>query len=244
MAQSPEYSTWPPAQRELVLILLATAGGSLDAIVMIGFGVMLAAQTGNTVILASALAKGHLVASLHSAMSLVGFIFGALTGKLLLLAQWPRYQNRPIIFNLTVELLLLLGLLSGWSVAGPNPSWAISALLIAIGAIAVGLQSAALLHIHAGAQTTYITGTLTRFTAKLVSHLQQKRSNAPQLEHEQNPSETLSSRQLPWVYGLAWLVYAIGALCGAVLFLRIGAPALFLPIMAIVAAIIVRAGSA
>lgn len=232
-----ERPNWTPAQRELLLILLAVAGGSLDAAMLLGFGVMMAAQTGNTIILADAIAKGRLIASFHSAMSLVGFICGAATGELILLS---RRSRMPVVLTLAAELVLLLGLIGGWCAAGRDPDWAINAVFIAVGALAMGMQSAAVLNIHAGPKTTYITGTLTRFTTKLI-HTWVKPAtgtrNPPELNSK---SAALVSTQRPWIYGLTWVVYAVGAVCGAVLFLHVGPPALFLPMAAIAATIVIR----
>ncbi|MFY8217364.1 MAG: DUF1275 family protein [Chthoniobacterales bacterium] len=46
--------------RELMVVLLTIAGGSVDAIGIIGFNVLTAAQTGNTILLAVAIAQGKI----------------------------------------------------------------------------------------------------------------------------------------------------------------------------------------
>lgn len=230
---------WTPVQRELLLILLAVAGGSLDAAMFLGFGVMMAAQTGNTIILADAIAKGRLIASFHSAMSIVGFIVGAATGELILLARPSRFHF-PIVLSLSAELVLLLGLIGGWCAVGRNPHWAMNATLIAIGALAMGMQSAAVLQTHSGPHTTYITGTLTRFTTKLVRKFVKDASAPPPAQVHKTRTAVMMSRQRPWIYGLTWIVYALGAIGGAVLFLHIGPTALLLPVTAIIGAIAVR----
>jgi uncharacterized membrane protein YoaK (UPF0700 family) len=231
-----ETPNWTPVQRELLLILLAVAGGSLDAAMFLGFGVMMAAQTGNTIILADAIAKGRLIASFDSAMSIVGFIVGAASGELILLAR--RSRRFPIVLTLSVELVLLAAVIGGWCAAGRNPHWAMNATLIAMGAVAMGMQSAAVLRTHSGPHTTFITGTLTRFTTKLVRTLV-KGASTP-IPIQKSKTAIMVSRQRPWIYGLTWIVYAIGAICGAILFLHIGPPALFLPMATIIGAIAVR----
>jgi hypothetical protein len=65
--------------------------------------------------------------------------------------------------------MLALGLLLiGWSSAGSQPARGLRELLIALSAIAMGMQGAMILDLHAGATTTYITSTLITFSTELV----------------------------------------------------------------------------
>lgn len=46
-------ATPSPARRDLMMLLLSVAGGSVDAVIILGFNVLTAAQTGNTILLAT-----------------------------------------------------------------------------------------------------------------------------------------------------------------------------------------------
>jgi uncharacterized membrane protein YoaK (UPF0700 family) len=107
------------------------------------------------------------------------------------------------------------------------------ALLVALAATAMGMQSAAAMHIHAGPTTTYVTGTLTSFATETIRWLRTK--PAP---HSADRQEHSTSKQGPGIYGVDWLVYAGGALASGYLFLWVGEIALVLPIAAVIAAVI------
>jgi uncharacterized membrane protein YoaK (UPF0700 family) len=53
--------------RELMMVLLTIAGGSGDAIGIMGFNVLTAAQTGNTILLAVAIAQGKIALGVSAA---------------------------------------------------------------------------------------------------------------------------------------------------------------------------------
>ncbi|MGN6697263.1 MAG: YoaK family protein, partial [Thermomicrobiales bacterium] len=66
-----------PVLRDTLLLLLAGAAGSLDAISYLGLGhVFTANMTGNTVLLGVALAQRDMPAALRNAVALVGFGVG------------------------------------------------------------------------------------------------------------------------------------------------------------------------
>jgi uncharacterized membrane protein YoaK (UPF0700 family) len=111
--------------------------------------------------------------------------------------------------------------------------------LVALAAIAMGIQSAVVLRLLASPTTTYVTGTLTTFTAGVIRWLRliDAASDSVPTQQELN-SASLLSDDSPWIYGITWLVYATRAVISGVLFLRVGEGALVLPITAIVAVIV------
>jgi uncharacterized membrane protein YoaK (UPF0700 family) len=244
MSAAPAAATSSPpsslARRDLLVLLLALAGGGVDAVVILGFGVLTAAQTGNTILLAVALAQGQFTTGVHSATSIAGYMLGAAVGELVIVgrrvgASWLT----PVGRTLLAELVPLVGLLIAWRLAGPNPDAGTSTGLVALAAMAMGIQSAAVLRIHAGPTTTYVTGTLTTFTTETIRWLRLIETAAPLASTPQEPSGTgVLSSERPWIYGVTWLVYAGGALSSGLLFLWVGAAALFLPIAAIVAVVV------
>lgn len=113
-------------------------------------------------------------------------------------------------------------------------------ILVALAAIAMGIQSATVLRLHASPTTTYVTGTLTTFTTGLVRWLRlvETTPHSVPTPHERNATSLLSDDR-PWIFGITWLVYAVGAVVSGLLFLWVGELALILPIAAIVAVIVV-----
>lgn len=131
------------------------AGSSVDALLIVGFNVLTAAQTGNTILFAVALARRDYVTGLGSAISIAAFVAGAVCGGWLC----RRYGSRVA---LGIELLLLLTAFGTWIVLSMD--W--GNLVIAGAALAMGVQSAVIMCIH-GQPSTYITGLLTSFAVSL-----------------------------------------------------------------------------
>jgi uncharacterized membrane protein YoaK (UPF0700 family) len=137
-------------ERPPALIALAVASGVADAISYLGLGhVFVANMTGNTVLLGIALATGNGGDGVRSGLSLAGFCTGVAIGAVLV-------RRRGAVAPLTLEVVVLAGLLGGWLAAGSRY------VLIPVAAGAMGLQSAAIASSGAEVATTYITGTITR----------------------------------------------------------------------------------
>jgi uncharacterized membrane protein YoaK (UPF0700 family) len=217
----------------LTILLLSVVGGGVDAIIIQGFGVLTAAQTGNTILMVVALAGGRSATGFLAATSVIAYIAGTVVGELVLLGRISEPWRRPLRRALLAELTLLISLLMSWHLVGNHPNTPVTAALVTLASISMGIQSAAVLNLHAGPTTTYMTGTLTSFGTGMVrgaSHLfsRQRDSTSPKL----------TSRHGPAFYGLDWLAYGCGALAGAVLFQRFRETALVLPVVVLVAAIL------
>jgi uncharacterized membrane protein YoaK (UPF0700 family) len=108
---------------------------------------------------------------------------------------------------------------------GVHPDPGGQAVLVALAAIAMGVQSAVVLRLHAGPTTTYVTGTLTSFTTGMIRWL---RWGGP----EPCPVPTRSGeKERPWMYGVAWGVYVAGAFVTTLVCLQSREAALLLPIV-------------
>jgi uncharacterized membrane protein YoaK (UPF0700 family) len=229
-------------RRDLSTLLLALAAASVDAVIILAFGVLVSAQTGNTVLLGVALAQGHLAAGLRSAISVVGSIVGASLGELIIVRSrdstpWPSVVG----WALVAELGLLSCLFVYWHLVGPTPAEGTIALLVALAALAMGTQSAATLRLGTGATTTYVTGMLTTFTTDVIQwlHMLETAATPPQPPDLRSPSAL--GDHGPWLAGPTWLAFGIGAVVGGLLFLHIGDMALILPIAAILVVVLLEA---
>jgi uncharacterized membrane protein YoaK (UPF0700 family) len=197
------------------LLALAAAAGAVDAISYLGLGHAFPANmTGNTVLLALALARGGDARSLPSAVALAGFSLGVLAGALTIdrRRRWPDSAGTA----LATHTLLLLAIALVWALGGP-PSRSARDLLLGLAGVAMGLQSVSVLVLGAGGiATTYMTGTLTRALARLTTRFSGADGDA-------------GSRRLRHLAELDLLLYALGAFCGGLLALHARADAFFLP---------------
>jgi uncharacterized membrane protein YoaK (UPF0700 family) len=227
--------------RDRSILLLAVAGASVDAVTFLVFGVFTANQTGNMIVLAVALAQGKLATGLHSAISLVGFILGAALGELIVVGSrdsspWPS----AVGWALVAELVPLGCLFVGWHLVGPNPVDGAIFILVALGAIAMGIQSAAVLRLHAGATTTYVTGMVTTFLTEAIRWLHLVETAPSPATQDRSQISALAGRG-PWLLGVTWIAYIVGAIVSGFLFVYIGEMALILPIVAILAVVAAEA---
>lgn len=226
-------------RRIVIVLLLALAGGGVDAILISRFQVLTGAQTGNTVLLAVALAQGRFAAGFYSAVSVAGFIIGSVAGELVILKRKPESALGPIRWALLAELVPLGALVAVWH-AAPNPGWKMTAVMVALAAGPMGIQSAAVLHLHESPTTTYVTGTLSKFSSDLARWLFVRKAEARCAQsQDQKSASAFVSGNGGLLYGLDWLVYLGGGISSALLFSLIKEIALLLPISAIVAVILV-----
>ena len=237
------------SRQVLTVPLLAVVGGSVDAIVRLGLGVLAAAQTGNTILLAASIAQRRFSDTLQSAVSLAGYVAGTALGAAIVSRTDGDSHRRAVRVVLSIELCLLIALTAVWWFADRSPVGGTRSSLVALAAVAMGLQSSAVLAMHVRPSTTYITGTLTAFTTELVEQSagdDTHRGDDAQVGARPRRGASgggLFMMDQPWVYGTAWFIYAIGALVGALLFQWAGFASLLLPLAAIVIVLGVEFGS-
>lgn len=219
---------------EISPLLLTLAAAGVDAMVILGFNVLTAAQTGNTVLLAVAVARGDAETGSSAAVSVAAFIAGAVVGEILCGRPVAGRRREPgILPTLLIEMLLLIALLLLWLLTEP----AAGRSAIALAASAMGLQSAAVLRLQ-GPSTTYITGMLATFSTGYVRWIRAGRVRRPRSRSAE--SDAQQPDRLPWRNGLIWVVYLSGAIACGILFLRSGVLALLVPIAAICAVIAIQ----
>jgi len=225
------------SRQVLTVPLLAVVGGSVDAIVRLGLGVLAAAQTGNTILLAASIAQRRFSDTLQSTVSLAGYVAGTALGAAIASRIDGESHGRAVRVILYIELCFLVTLTAVWWFAERVPVNGTRSALIALAAVAMGLQSAAVLAMHVRPSTTYITGTLTAFTTELVEESAGDDTHrGPDAQVGARPPRGgggLFMMDQPWVYGTAWFIYAIGALVGALLFQWAGFASLLLPLASI-----------
>lgn len=185
--------------RDLWLLALAFGSGAVDAISFLGLGrVFTANMTGNIVLLGLAVGSAAGGEATRSAVSLVAFTAAVFTA--LWLARRVR-QGRPaagVATAFALEAVVQIGFLVGWLLASGRPAHALELVLVAVSALAMGLQSGAVTRLGVrGVSTTYITGTLVGLIGELV---------------------TLTGSRRDWVRrGLVLVALLAGAACGGLM---------------------------
>jgi uncharacterized membrane protein YoaK (UPF0700 family) len=145
------------------LLLLSLTAGSADAIGYLGLGrVFTSNMTGNVVLLGISLGQGNFAVTVRIlyvvAMFIAGACLGAWLGRNLPEKDWPNLAFRLI--GLETISLLLFGI--GWFLLTDRVSGIGSHALLALLAVAMGLQAAAMGRLSApGVATTAVTGTIT-----------------------------------------------------------------------------------
>jgi uncharacterized membrane protein YoaK (UPF0700 family) len=155
-------------RRDLLLVALTFAAGSVDAVALLRLDVFTAVMTGNIVLLGLAIGQGAFANALRSVIALVGYGAGVVTGARIvgaigIDAHWSPNVTRA----LALEWLLQAAFLIGWLFTGTKPEGTGAAALIAFSGVAMGIQAATARALAPGMSTTYVTGTLTGLLSEL-----------------------------------------------------------------------------
>lgn len=158
-----------PAERDVLLFLLAAASGSADAWSYLGLGhAFVANMTGNTVLTGIAVFQSRDL--IHPLLSLCCYCAGAVTAAIFTRKMHPGIVwARPITVTLVVEALIMAAAEAGWVALRLHAAAPPLDLLLGGVAFAVGMQSGAMLQLKVpGVVTTYITGTWTNLMSGII----------------------------------------------------------------------------
>jgi uncharacterized membrane protein YoaK (UPF0700 family) len=215
--------------RDTLLLALSFAAGYVDALSYLGLGrVFTANMTGNTVLLAISLAQLDAAAGVRSSVALGGFLGGAALGAWIVERDgaegvWPR----AVTLALSVEAFILCMFAAAWQLVGDTPATFPLAVLIALSALAMGVQSAAIRRLEvSGIATTYITGTLTHLAARFM---------------RPTPQNSNSHVRHGILLGAVWIVYFSGAAAAAIDLRLSSLLAQLLPIAVILCVVVIAA---
>lgn len=159
--------------RQALLVLLAVNSGATDAVGFVSLGgAFTSVMTGNMVLIGLSAANSDGAVALRSALAIVLFMAGCLIGSRIAGPPtdgdplWPRQVTRA----LWIELAAFAVYAVGWWASGSHPTGNVQLVLLSVNAIALGVQSSAVLRFGvSGLSTTYMTGTLTTMMAALAA---------------------------------------------------------------------------
>jgi len=160
-------------QRNRLVVLLALVSGATDATGFLALGgAFTSVMTGNMVLMGVAVGSGDASAVGLILSAFGGYVAGAALGSRVAGTPRPEDPTWPPAVSraLAIELTLFAVFAAAWWLLGSDPSTAWGVPLLALTAMALGLQSSAILRFGVpGLSTTYLTGTLTTVVVRLVS---------------------------------------------------------------------------
>jgi len=160
-------------RRHALLLLLGFTSGAIDAVGLVALGgVFTSVMTGNLIFLGAGIATHNWTGALRALVAICAFMAGAFVGARI--AGPPRPRDycwpRAVSVALGVELILLLGFSVAWWSSSGEPGAQTQTGLLAADALALGVQSSAILRFGIrGFSTTYMTGTLTSVMSALAA---------------------------------------------------------------------------
>lgn len=244
MDEHPGDGSWAPRHgRDALLLILTWAAGNVDAIAYLALGrVFTANMTGNTVLLGLHLGQEQGAAALRAIVALVGFGAGLAIGALIVERTrseqpWPR----AVTAALALEAVMLAAFGAGLYFTAMTRE--VQASLIAVSALAMGIQSAAVRRLNVpGIATTYVTGTLTGAVTGLIAGT---RATHPAIGPGVGRVEGVPAGGHWWrgvrLQLLALVVYGLGAVVGGLLHERWPALVAALPFVAVALVVAGRA---
>ena len=166
-----ESSFWTREhRRDALVITLTLVTGSVDAIGLLRLGgVFTSVMTGNMVFLGIAASDRSGSIALHTGVAFFTYIVGSFIGARIA-GHAPDHETHlwplSVVKALSVELVVIAVFAVWWEFAHAAPSSDVAYSLLGLNAMALGIQSAAVLRFGvSGLSTTYLTGTLTQFVA-------------------------------------------------------------------------------
>jgi uncharacterized membrane protein YoaK (UPF0700 family) len=145
-----------------LLAVLAAAAGCVDVVCVTRLGGVFASViTGNLVQLGRAIATADGRLATDSTTAVGSYALGVAVGTVSLRRRGAGWRRRTSIVA-AVEVVLLVGGAAGWLATDARPGHGSAPLILALAAVAMGIQSVVTISSGVrGASTTYLTGTLT-----------------------------------------------------------------------------------
>jgi uncharacterized membrane protein YoaK (UPF0700 family) len=222
----------PSTVRDLLLVALTVSSGAMDAISYLGLGgVFTAFMTGNAVFLGIGIVRAGGPGFVRAIVSLAAFAVGVFLARRILRPTigsglWPR----RVSITLGVGLLLQAAFVAGWVATAGRPAHGTGTVetLVALSALAMGLQSAAVMSLGVtGVFTTAATATLLYLVSDVADWVPPAEEYGMR-DVERARAKRLERRRVAGV--LAGLV--AGAVAGAALLMHARAYAPVLPLIA------------
>ncbi len=159
--------------RGLTLASLSFASGSTDVLSFVIFGnVFTSAMTGNTALLAIAVARGHLLPAPHSLIAVLGFVLGTVLAAALSPSDKRHQARQGLARLLLVEIAGLGGCAALWTLSRHQGAESTLLAAILLSALGMGIQGVVARSIDAkGISTIVFTSVLITILTSLTDAL-------------------------------------------------------------------------
>ena len=226
-------------------MLLTWIGGFVDAVGYISlYRVFVANMSGNSLAIGIGVATGHGELALRRGFAIPVFVVGLALSRLAIhIAARKGFRHVGAVTYGTAAVLLTIFLVVGNPLIGPGDRvrdvpLAMHMLLVALPAMAMGLQNATLAHFGPlTTRTTHVTGVLVEMMDHLsawlvwvTARLRGRFWNIGRWRRVASASRRKHDLMMAGLLLLVWMGYASGAFVGAVLYLRLFLLALVVPI--------------
>lgn len=232
-----------PGGRVAISLCLTAVGGFVDAVGYIAlFQIFTANMSGNSIHIGILLSQQSWNGMTRFAWAVVAYVSGMVLTRITVEAGARAGFRHIAMVTLTVEAALLAlfaharpAMHLGAVIDQRSPAYF---LLIALLAFAMGVQTATLTHVGTlTVYTTFVTGTLTKFTESFTRALFWVYDNMrqPAMSHIAGQRDVQETAMLAFT----WMCYVLGAASGALLKSRWELRALYLPVCVLVLFIVV-----
>ena len=158
--------------RNIAAMAMPATSGATDAIGYLALGhVFTRAMTGNLVLLGISLGHRNGERAGRVLVSLACFMVGAALGARIAGSRrdddpvWPAAITRALL----IEAVIFVVYAACWWSVGARPDVIEKAVLLGLGAIALGIQSSAMQRFGVGLNTTFLSGSLTTLVGRLAT---------------------------------------------------------------------------
>ncbi len=230
-------------------LTLTSIGGFVDAVGYIAlFQIFTANMSGNSIHVGINLGDSNFSNLLRPACAIVAYVTGMVLTRIAMTLAARHHVQRIASSTLAIEALLLV------LFARATPAMKLGQLvdlnsavyfsLVALLAFAMGVQTATMTHVGAmTVYTTFVTGTLTKFTESLTRALFWSYDQAKQAGKSMSDIVRLSPKQKDvretTFLAATWMCYVVGAAIGTLTKRRWELRALYLPVMVLIVFIVI-----
>jgi uncharacterized membrane protein YoaK (UPF0700 family) len=229
--------------KAVVALAVTLVAGFVDIVGYLAiYHIFTAHVTGTTVHLGRDLASRDWAAAAMTGTVVAGFLLGSVVGRAVIEAGARLHFRRVASINIAAETALLVLFVPLSKLLTFSNTAQEECALLALLALAMGLQTATLTRIGAlTIHTTFVTGMINKL-AQLLSHVlfytyDVLRAASPADKTHYQHLQHASARQASFFFSI-WVTYLVGSVLGTLLYFQIGVRSMYIPAFLLVLTIV------